>query len=870
MKSEKDQKQTDAFRREVPKMPEGYYSGDQPNPNLRAFVEEHIRENPYDPVTDNYEVPAFNKSIETTKATAIYNMHTYWSKKPHDAIREYIRHYTKSGDLVADPFCGSGSTGLAALMEGRKAILIDRSPAATFIAKNYCTPVDVNELQKAFEDLQLKVKPELDWLYETRCDRCGGKATTVYTVYSQVFQCPRCLEKVALFDCPEVESRTAAGKPKKIHVCPNCFSRGIQEQIKTNGEKFGSIPVLVSYLCQNSCKPARGERRHNDPNPKKREYFERYDLGKIREIEGKEIPHWYPKDRMMNAPEEQECWGVKWRAGTSNFRTVDELFTKRNLWALAAIRDASINTKFSHSFLFCLTGIALSMSRMYLWGPGDEHGTIKGTYYVPQLSRSQNAYEAFCSKVNDFRNAQNVINEIVEIIFLSTQSTTNLDSLPTNSLDYIFTDPPYADKVQYGELNFVWEAWLGLDTHWHEDEIIVNEVRGKTEEDWANMMRQAMGECFRVLKPGRCISLCYHDTSEGTWALVQDIMAEAGFIVEKSDTALYIDTGQKSYNQLTADKVTKRDLVINFRKPKLGEIAPTFLLDGTEDDKTFTQKVHTLIALFLADHPGTTKDRIYDEVISHMVRAGTMEAHDFEGLLSQIAEPIYEPVKKNLFENEDPDLFGKHQVARWYLKETAMALQDDAESTKEETSAAKLNAFIREWQKKNEGQEGVHYSDLFEHFVYAIPPADKPRRQLAEWLSDFFYKTPEGAWRLPATPQEEAVKKEGRERGLSRRIRRYLSFLEQGIPVPTNEQPSVTTLMEWIRHAARAGLYEQGKALYEQGGLNLDALSEEQQVAVEEDYSTCLRMMKRVEAPVTRRGRKPKQPQLFEGEEPEE
>jgi hypothetical protein len=44
--------------------------------------------------------------------------------------------------------------------------------------------------------------------------------------------------------------------------------------------------------------------------------------------------------------------------------------------------------------------------------------------------------------------------------------------------------------------------------------------------DWETRMKEAMAECLRVLKPGRCLSLCYHDTSEGTWALVQDIMAE--------------------------------------------------------------------------------------------------------------------------------------------------------------------------------------------------------------------------------------------------------------------------------------------------------------------------------------------------------
>ena len=75
-----------------------------------------------------------------------------------------------------------------------------------------------------------------------------------------------------------------------------------------------------------------------------------------------------------------------------------------------------------------------------------------------------------------------------------------------------------------------------------------------------------------MLKPGRWISLCYHDTSEGTWQLVQDIMAEIGFIAETADSALYIDTSQKTMNQMFADKVTKRDLVINFRKPRLGEV----------------------------------------------------------------------------------------------------------------------------------------------------------------------------------------------------------------------------------------------------------------------------------------------------------
>ncbi len=844
-RKKKDEGTPDLFVPEpptVPKMPEGFYSGDKPNPNLRNFVEEHVKERPYDPEHDSYDVPAFDKPIETTKATAIYNMHTYWSKKPHDAIRQYIRHYTQPGDLVLDPFCGSGGTALAALMEGRKAIAIDRSPAATFITKNYCTPVSPEGLKKAFEELKARVQPEMDWLYETKCDRCGGKATTGYTVYSQVFQCPRCMEKVPLFDCEEVSGETAAGKPKKISACPHCKKRGVIEEISTRGPKFGAIPVLVSYLCESGCKPTRGERRHNDPDRKKQEYFEKFDLGKLQEIDRKEIPCWFPRDRMMHAPEDQECWGVKWRAGTSNFRTVDELFTKRNLWALATIRE---NIKLFPSYigdpmLFSLSGILLGMSRMNRFRPDVSYPTnvLEGTYYLPQIMEETKPLKHFENKLGKIIKAYSCLPKdlLEKRLAISTESACEVEALPGDSVDLIFTDPPYADKVQYGELNFIWEAWLGFDTHWHVEEIIVNEVRGKTEADWANMMRKAMAECYRVLKPGRWISLCYHDTSEGTWALVQDIMAEAGFIVDKTSSAVFIDTDQKSYNQLVADKVTKRDLVVNFRKPKPQELGKANLRSDSAGT-TFSDMARGILTAFLADNPGATKDRIYDHLVSMMVQAGRMESHDFEGLLRQVADEVREPVKKNLFENKDPDLFGTHEISRWYLKETALSVKDEAESRKEDAAAKSLEAFMTGFLAENPGEEGVHYSDMFEHFLFSVH--EKPRRSLADWLPDYFFKTESGTWRPPENDDERKLKREGRVQGLSRRIRRFLGFILQGMAVPEKERPSSQTLAEWIRHCKMSGRYEEGKLLFEKGGIDLTALDEQQEVDVEADYNTC-------------------------------
>jgi hypothetical protein len=320
-------------------------------------------------------------------------------------------------------------------------------------------------------------------------------------------------------------------------------------------------------------------------------------------------------------------------------------------------------------------------------------------------------------------------------------------------------------------------------------------------------------------------------------------MAEVGFLVERSDRALYIDTQQKSYNQLVADKVNRRDLVINFRKPKPGELKAEVFITGDEENLTFSEKVKLIIREYLASNPGSKKDRIYDEVVSHMVGSGRMEPHDFESILQQVADEVITPVMKNLFEQKDPDLFGGHERRRWYIKEVELSEQDEAETLKEEKAAQVLREFNSDYLAKTPEQEGVHYGELFEHYVYRV--ADKPRRQLVEFLPDYFFKTDSGTWRLPSTEEEERLKAEGRSKGTLRRIKRYLSFIEQNLPVPEKERPNDATIAEWIRHCKRSGLYEQGKLLYEKGGLNLENLTEEDQVYLEEDYDTCVRYLSR-------------------------
>jgi len=367
---------------------------------------------------------------------------------------------------------------------------------------------------------------------------------------------------------------------------------------------------------------------------------------------------------------------------------------------------------------------------------------------------------------------------------------------------------------------------LGLDTHWHEKEIIVNATRHKGEEDWARRMRLAMGECYRVLKPGRWISLCYHDTSEGTWQLLQDVMTEVGFIPENVDEALYIDTDQKSYNQQRADKVTKRDLVINFRKPRPGEVTELSLL-GDEDQATFIEKAQAILTEALQIHPGSTADRLYDTLVSRMVRRGEFERHNFEALLNGVAEPIGQ---QSNFSNKAP--------VRWYLRATADQI-DEAESAKEAAAAERMERYMGKYLTENPEASGVHYSDLFEQYLQV---KDKPRRLLQEWLPEFFYKTTEGTWRPPISDEERDQKSTLRTTGALRRIKRFARALLEGVPPAPHDHPNnAATAADWIRQCRRAGLYELGRAIYEKGGFAFGVLSEEAQLEVDEDYQICVR-----------------------------
>ena len=166
---------------------------------LKTFIGRHM--SAYDPATDEYDRPPFASDIKEGKNDPIYSVHSYHTKVPPRSIVPYILHYTQPGDIVLDPFCGSGMTGVAAQMciepptdileqfpelkdrvGARACVLKDLSPAACHIAYNYNTPVDVAKLNREFERIKATLKEEFDSLYRTEHFE---PAVGLYDVYTE-------------------------------------------------------------------------------------------------------------------------------------------------------------------------------------------------------------------------------------------------------------------------------------------------------------------------------------------------------------------------------------------------------------------------------------------------------------------------------------------------------------------------------------------------------------------------------------------------------------------------------------------------------------------------------------------------------------
>ena len=444
-------------------------------------------------------------------------MHRYWARKPHNVVSEYIEHYSKEGDIVLDPFAGSGVTAIESLVLKRKAVAVDIDPVATFITRCTALPVNLEALDDIFSTIKKTVKPEIDELYQTKCPRCGE-----YT---------------------------------------------IAEAIIWNGNK----PVEIRYRCQ--CKKQGKETLWKE--------VEQEDLDKLAQVNAAKIPYWYPTTRLV------------WNSRVNVFKdmTVVDLFTHRNLFALAAIFneiEKIANPIHKQLMEFCFTSSLGQASKMvFVYRKTGREKQVGGWatrgYWIPPEYFEINAWNGFEERFEKLKRGKTETNQLIgsnlqeatnfkelsdkKPFLVLNQSTTALSSIPDSSVDYIFTDPPYGDSVPYLELDLLWASWLREQPNF-DDEIIISDSpeRKKDFDEYYRMLMQAFREINRVLRPSCWLTVTFHSTDIRIYNSIIRAVVYSGF---KLDKILYQQPARASAKALLAPYGSAiGDYYLRFLKPE--------------------------------------------------------------------------------------------------------------------------------------------------------------------------------------------------------------------------------------------------------------------------------------------------------------
>ena len=749
-----------------------------PNPFINEFIEEYGSR--YDEDTDEYSCEPFASDVSEGKTDPIYMAHAYHTKVPYKAIMRYILHYTKPGDIVFDGFCGTGMTGVAAQTCGhltndekyllkkemgevefgcRKAILNDLSPMATFMASVFNSQIDPRDFSKRLERILDEVRKEYGWVYETvhddgsfRLPGTESKGVINYTIWSDVFICPNCGKEIVFWkEAVDVEK----GSVKDKFSCPHCSAlvaktdcdRSIDPIFdEATGETTSmtkQVPVLINYTYA-------GKRYQKKPDE--------YDMDILRRINDLTIPYWYPTDLMMGVGEK---WGDSWRAGYhQGFTRVNHFFTKRTLLMLSCFYS-KIGDDNQMRFLF--TSILQRASKLFKWSK-NQAGPLSGTLYI-----SSCIYETYIfsliknkQKLFDTWRAEN------GHVCVTCSSLVDMSNMPSNSIDYIFTDPPFGDNLMYSELSFMWEAWLKVKTQ-NSTEAIMNNTQAKGLAEYQELMTKCFCEYYRVLKPGHWMTVEFHNSKNAVWTAIQESLNRSGFIVADVRT---LDKKQGSFKQVNNTSSVKQDLVISVYKPK-DAFREHFMMEaGTEETAWAFVRQHLANIPIVVINNGKIEmvaERqaflLFDRMVAYHIMNGIpvpLDATDF-----------YKGLDERFLKRDGmyflPDQVNEYDTAR--IKTDVEPIQFSFFVTNEKTAISWL------YQQLRDEYDGPQtYAQLQPKFMQEVKSVDRYEAmpELQTLLDENFLQDEKGRWYIPDVTKEGDVAKL-REKNLLKEFEGYLA-----------------------------------------------------------------------------------------------
>jgi adenine-specific DNA methylase len=441
-------------------------------------------------------------------------MHKYWSKKPYNIIKQFIEKYSDEKDIILDPFNGSGVSVSESIFNGRKGFGIDINPSAIFITEQQLNKIDIGKFEKEFRNIEKELKQKINSFYSLNIN--NQKETVTHFIWEG--------DKIN-----EIWYKKAN---KKVVVFPS------EEDYKL----YNSFSYDNIFL-------------------------------------------FYPKEQFFTNS----------RINAKNEKHVYELFTPRNLLGLSLLMDRIEKIKdenIKNMFKLCFTGATGQASKMvFVINRKDKYGNIKKEvgswvigYWIPKENMEINVWNCFNNRYNTILKAKkeygkldinikktNKFEDLLtssNLLLINEASQIALQKIPSESIDYIITDPPHGDRQPYLELSMMWNSWLKKEHEInYENEIIISNAkkRNKNIENYHELLNNVLDEIERVLKYGKYFSLMFNSIDDKTWTNLITYVNTLNFKIEKIETLNY------SANSVIQDNRKgglKTDFILTFKKSK--------------------------------------------------------------------------------------------------------------------------------------------------------------------------------------------------------------------------------------------------------------------------------------------------------------
>lgn len=598
----------------------------------------------------------YKKPVFSTRKGAIFQVHPYPTKIDYKSIIPLILAHTQPGELVYDCFAGTCSTGLAAAScsetdesalegsgreaienakwGGRKAICYDIGVLPTFIGRTLAKNVDVQRLSGVFEEWICKIKQEWGWLYETK-DPEGNDGKIRYIYSSNVVRCRECNEQMPYI---QIFVDFEKGGFRETAQCPRCNStlnsRNVELVTEKVKDRLLNADIMkvkrVPYLVYGKTEKRNWERKATV-----------HDIKAIETIEKVRLPCSVEPIPMMGKSEGKR-WGEMYRAGYHrDISHVHHFYSPRNLLAISILYHEARNipSEYRDAILLAISGYNVANSTLmarFVFKKGIRRpvntSAQPAALYIPNCQVEKNVFAGIRRKFKDIQEALGKVSGWTPNINVQLKPAQD-NRLEADSVDYIFTDPPFGKNIQYSEVNFLSEAWLESFTD-SQYETIISDCQNKSVSDYELLLTKAFRENYRVLKPKKFMTVVFHSASKEVWNVLQRAILQSGFeIVDAS----ILDKTQTSFKQTTTGGAVKKDPIILAWKPEFVEGYPRKA--ESLDPEEFISK--TLGRVKAMESRERTFDYLFGRFVGCRLSSGEkmpVDAKEFRRVLTGLAE----------------------------------------------------------------------------------------------------------------------------------------------------------------------------------------------------------------------------------------